>query len=73
MKAVPAKYRGDRLVELTEDLPLAEDAVVLVVIPDGGDDSEAMWPRLVASQFLKGYSEADAVYDSIEHGALSDG
>ena len=67
MKTVSARYRGNRLVELNTDIPLAEDAPVLVIIPGPEDapEAESGWPQLTASQFLAGYAEADAVYDSL--------
>ena len=65
MKTFSARYRGNRLVELVSDVHLAEDAAALVVIPDPADNSEDVWRRLAAAQFLKGYGESDAVYDEI--------
>jgi predicted exporter len=29
------------------------------------EDEDSAWNRLVTSQFLKGYSEADALYDDL--------
>jgi hypothetical protein len=29
------------------------------------DDEEAAWDKLSTSQFLKGYSEKDAIYDNL--------
>jgi hypothetical protein len=29
------------------------------------EDEDSAWNRLVTSQFLKGYSEADAIYDDL--------
>jgi hypothetical protein len=29
------------------------------------EDEDSAWNRLVMSQFLKGYSEADAIYDDL--------
>ena len=34
MKTFPAIYRGDRVVELVEDIALPKDIEVLVVIPE---------------------------------------
>ena len=34
MKTLPAIYRGDRFVELVEDIVLPKDIEVLVVIPE---------------------------------------
>ena len=59
-----AKYSGNRMVELTEELQLPEGAEVLVAIPDR-EDEESDWARLATEQFLAGYDKADSVYDRI--------
>lgn len=46
MQTFPAIYRGKRLVELTEDIDLPQDARVLVVIPQQGSDE-----KMLHSQF----------------------
>ena len=38
MKTFPAIYRGDRVVELVEDVALPKDIEVLVVIPEKDDE-----------------------------------
>jgi hypothetical protein len=59
---------------LTNDLSLKVPAAVAAQIPKEGnvrviillpDDEDADWRRLAADQFLAGYTEADAIYDSI--------
>ena len=37
MKTFSARYRGNRLVELIADIHLAEDAKVLVIVPEPED------------------------------------
>ena len=64
MKTYLAKYSGNRMVELSEELRLPEGAEVLVVIPDW-EDEEADWAHLTAEQFLAGYDKADSIYDRI--------
>jgi hypothetical protein len=53
MKALPAVYRGDRVVELVEDITLPKDIEVLVVIPE--QDNE----RALRGQFQ---SAAETVF-----------
>ena len=38
MKTFPAIYRGDRVIELVEDISLPKDIEVLVVIPEQDDE-----------------------------------
>ena len=40
MKALSAIYKGQRVVELFEDIDLPKDIVVLVVIPEQEDERE---------------------------------
>ena len=47
MKTFPAIYRGDRLVELVEDIVLPKDIEVLVVIPE--QDNERTLRRQLQS------------------------
>ena len=53
MNTFPAIYKGDRVVELLQDIGFPEDMLVLVVIPDQEDDRE------LRSQFQ---SAAEAVF-----------
>jgi hypothetical protein len=53
MKALSAVYRGDRVVELVEDITLPKDIEVLVVIPE--QDNE----RALRGQFQ---SAAETVF-----------
>jgi len=43
-------------------IPKQKTVRVVVLLQD---NEEADWKQLAAGQFLAGYSEADAVYDSI--------
>ena len=47
MKTLPAIYRGDRFVELVEDIVLPKDIEVLVVIPE--QDNERILRRQLQS------------------------
>jgi len=49
MKTFSAVYKGDRLVELLEDIDLPEDIQVLVVIPGQEDEEELRNQLQVAS------------------------
>jgi hypothetical protein len=39
--------------------------IILVIEPTEEEQEEAAWHRLAAEQLLKGYSEDDAIYDTI--------
>ena len=65
MKTFSARYRGNRLVELLADAQIAEDAAVLVIVPEPEDEEDTIWSNLTAEQFLAGYSQADEVYDNL--------
>ncbi|MFN6571443.1 hypothetical protein [Dendronalium sp. ChiSLP03b] len=39
--------------------------IILVTEPTEEEQEEAAWQRLAADQLLKGYSEDDAIYDTI--------
>ncbi|UKO96287.1 hypothetical protein [Nostoc sp. UHCC 0870] len=39
--------------------------ILLVTEPTEAEQEEAAWHRLAAEQLLKGYSEDDAIYDTI--------
>jgi hypothetical protein len=39
--------------------------IILVTEPTEAEQEEAAWQRLAAEQLLKGYSEDDAIYDTI--------
>jgi len=41
MKTLPAIYKGERVVELFEDIDLPRDIAVLVVISEQEDEEEA--------------------------------
>ena len=40
MKTLAAIYKGKRIIELSENLDLPEDTVVLVVVPEQNDEAE---------------------------------
>ena len=40
MKTIPATYKGDRTVELAENLDLPKNAAVIVLIPEEEDETE---------------------------------
>ena len=40
MKTLSAIYKGDRIIELSENIDLPKDTVVLVVISEPDDESE---------------------------------
>ena len=46
MKTLSAIYRGDRVVELVEDITLPKDMEVLVVIPEQDKDERALRSQL---------------------------
>ena len=39
--------------------------VRLIVLVSETDEEEQQWNELTSQQFLKGYSEADAIYDKV--------
>jgi hypothetical protein len=40
MKTLAAVYKGKRIIELSENLDIPEDTVVLVVVPEQDDEAE---------------------------------
>jgi hypothetical protein len=50
LKTLTAIYKGNRIIELTEGLELAENTVVLVVIPEQADEDEMRLQLTVAAQ-----------------------
>ena len=44
---------------------------VIVLVQDTLDEEEAEWRAMAAEQFLAGYSEADAVYDTLHVSSVS--
>ena len=66
MKTFSAVYKGDRVVELLEDIDLPEDVQVLVVIP-GQEDEEELRSQLqvaVATVFAKLWdNEEDEIWN----------
>lgn len=65
MKTFAAIYKGNRLLELCEDVYLAEDSEVLVVVREGEEYEDEAWSKLALEQFFDGYAEADSIYNSL--------
>ena len=63
------EYEGeilpDRHLSIPEDLrsKLKSDSKIKVMLLV--DDEEAAWDKMSMSQFLKGYSEKDTIYDKV--------
>ncbi|MYC30131.1 MAG: hypothetical protein F4X65_08595 [Chloroflexi bacterium] len=65
MKTFSATYKGNRMLELKVDIPLEDDADVLVIVPDEDDREESIWDLFVTQGFADGYAESDSVYDTL--------
>ena len=69
MKAIEfeATLSKDSSLKIPENvascLPKDEAVRVIVLLPDGGSDSE--WRQLTHGQFLAGYSDDDNIYDAV--------
>ena len=68
---VPVEVTSEGKLEIPESLlsQLTRGEVVrlIVLINDPGDQGEdASWSQLTLEQFLSGYSESDAIYDTID-------
>ena len=69
MKAVEfrAEVGADRKLQIPDRLasgiPEGQPVKVILLFPD--DSEEQDWSRLTREQFLKGYSDGDAIYDRI--------
>jgi hypothetical protein len=50
LKTITAIYKGNRIIELNEGLELAENTVVLVVIPEQADEDEMRLQLTLAAQ-----------------------
>ncbi|MBH8576745.1 hypothetical protein I8752_27895 [Nostocaceae cyanobacterium CENA369] len=67
----PANVTTEGKIELPDVIwqQLANNQQVKVIIlvnePTEEEQEEAAWQRLAADQLLKGYSEDDAIYDTI--------
>ena len=70
MKAyeMPAKITEDGKLDVSSlqlsNLPRGR-AVRLIVLVGETEEEEQQWKQLTAQQFLKGYSNADAIYDKV--------
>ena len=49
--------------DLTKILEEASEARIILLVEDSKDRE---WARLSREQFVKGYSDADSIYDSLE-------
>ena len=72
MKAydIPVKVTSEGELDippaLAELLPRDQTIRIIILISEHTDSEEqAAWSRLTAEQFQAGYSEADAIYDSM--------
>ena len=65
MKTVPAIYRGNRVLELSDDVHIEENSRVIVLIPEEAEIEEKVWESLAAAHFLGGFVESDSVYDNL--------
>ena len=52
--------------QLVDLLPENGTVRVIILVDEAADEEQMAWSRLTAEQFLKGYSEADSIYDKIE-------
>jgi len=50
LKTITAIYKGNRIIELNEGIELAENTVVLVVIPERADEDEMRSHLTTAAQ-----------------------
>lgn len=67
----PAKITTEGKIELPDtvlqQLPHNQQVKVIILVNEHSEDSEddKAWHRLAGEQLLKGYSEEDAIYDTI--------
>ncbi|AFY51211.1 hypothetical protein Nos7524_5497 [Nostoc sp. PCC 7524] len=67
----PANVTTEGKIELPDvilqQLPNNQQVKVILLVnePTEAEQEEAAWQRLAAEQLLKGYSEDDAIYDTI--------
>ena len=67
----PAKVTTEGKIELPDtvlqQLPHNQQVKVIILVNELSEDEEddKVWHRLAAEQLLKGYSEEDAIYDTI--------
>lgn len=52
--------------EVAAQLQREQPVRVILLIPESSQDQD--WARLTAEQFLKGYTESDAIYDDLSAG-----
>ncbi|MBD2502023.1 hypothetical protein [Anabaena azotica] len=69
----PANITTEGKIELPDvilqQLPNNQQVKVIILVnePTEAEQEEAAWQRLAAEQLLKGYSEDDAIYDTIRN------
>ncbi len=67
----PAKVTTEGKIELPDtvlqQLPHNQQVKVIILVNEPSEDEEddKAWHRLATEQLLKGYSEEDAIYDTI--------
>ncbi len=67
----PAQVTTEGKIELPntvlQQLPHNQQVKVIILVNEPSEDSEddKAWHRLAVKQLLKGYSEEDAIYDTI--------
>lgn len=52
MKTLEALYKGNRVIELAEDIDLPDNFRVMVIIPEEGDEAEMKAHLLAASEMV---------------------
>lgn len=52
--------------EVAAQIQQGQAVRVILLIPESEEDRD--WERLTAEQFLKGYTESDALYDNLSAG-----
>ena len=65
MKTVPAIYKGNRVLELSDDIHLEENSRVIVLIPEDMEIEDNAWGSMTAAQFLGGFVESDSIYNEL--------
>ena len=66
----PAQLTPEDKLEVAEgllpSLPAKQMVKVILLVDEPADDTEhTAWAKLTTEQFVSGYSEADAIYDTV--------
>lgn len=64
MKVITAKILDPTHLELSEPISVKPGNTIQISIPDDGDGAN-MWREVAKQNFLKAYSDTDAVYDKL--------